>query len=201
MHDMYVGDMDGRRTSHRETPVVANVGQPYKERESRHLVIGEEDFEAVAFELDLLDPCCLQLVCSAAKHRLTTVYGFVVTLNSLESFDSEVTGPLVELGDVVQDVHSFFIVAAVKQELWRLLEPEDDESEEKHQESDATQGKQEVSPTHVAFLCTTWLTCTDIVARLQGVIFGEVWTARVVWYKSVRDDTAYDNTDGLKDRE
>lgn len=99
----------------------------------------------------------------------------------------------------MKDLNGFSVSAPIEKKLGRLLEVEDDESEEEDGESDSPKREKEVSPSHVTRFGTAGVSGLNGATRREWFSIGAVATG-VKWDEAIGNSTANDDTDGLEDR-
>lgn len=102
---------------------------------------------------------------------------------------------------MLENGHCLIVAAAVDEVLRRLLEPEDDESQEEDEQRYGAQCEQCVTPTHVASFRTAPLARRHSIAGRECAFSeAEIRLAGVFGDESVCDRGADHHSDGLKDR-
>lgn len=87
-----------------------------------------------------------------------------VSTDFVEDFHGEPGLGLVLVGDALNGRDGLLLTATRQQELRRLVQMEQEETADKHDEGDGTKGQDQVSPAHVVLLAAALLACTDLVA-------------------------------------
>jgi hypothetical protein len=156
-------------------------------------------------KLQLLQKRQGTLLVTRAEQLGTALARVMLGCEGLEIRERDTAIALVDLCHVLKNLNGLRILTAVNKEFRRLLEVENDESQEEDEQRDATKREHQVSPAHVVLFAAAWLTGIDDVARLQykAILIrnGEVGLARVFRDEAVRDSAGDCDTDGLEDRE
>jgi hypothetical protein len=198
-------DYNPKLTSQRESPEVTDVDQPDEQCQASHLPALEQQAVTDKLKLHLLQKRQGTLLVARAEQLGATLGSVMLGCKGLEICEGDTALALVDLCHVLKNLNGLRILTAVDKEFRRLLEVEDDESQEEDEQRDATKREHQVSPSHVVFLAAAWLTGIDDIARFQYkailVCDGEVGVARVLRDEAVCNSAANRDTDGLEDRE
>lgn len=154
----------GKLTSKRETPEVADVDEPDEERQTCHLPTFEQQAVALDLEHQLLHQRQRALLVTGAEQLIATPSRLVLSGECLEVLQCNSTFALVDFGDVLEDSNRLRVLAPVDKELGRLLEVEDDKSQEENEQRHCTEREHQVAPAHVVRLATAWLSRRSDVA-------------------------------------
>jgi hypothetical protein len=117
-----------------------------------------------------------------------------VEVDSSEMLNGECRWGLpVEFGDSVKDIDSFLLFTLGQQELGRLVEVENEESQEENEKSHSSEDDEEISPTHVGLSGTTCFS-----GREFGVLAAQnIGITSVFGNSTVSDTGSSDHTDWL----
>lgn len=123
----------------------------------------------------------------------------VLALQKFKDVESETAAGAVGLGDIGHGLDGLGVVAAVDEELGRLLTSKDEGAHEEDEERDGAEGEEQVPPAHVCGARATGLAGVGGATRGERRGLGKVGRAGVRGDEGVGQGAADDDAGGLED--
>lgn len=189
-----------------ESPEIADVDEPDEQCKANHGPTFEQHAIAYELELELLHQRKIALLVTRAEQFSAALSRIIICRQCLEILQGDTALALINLGHMLQDLNSLLILTTIHEVLRRLLEVEDDESQEEDEQRDGTESEHQIAPSHIVRFPAARLTLSNNVAggQLEPSIWvgnSEVGSARVVGNEAICYSTADGDTDRLEDRE